>query len=185
MLAVVYPIEGVDQTAWPILRRSLAAARLAVGAVPVVLSAMTQEHERAVGGWQAEWVALPDAFRHAAGAVAHPGVDVVRIVVRPAHRDHEVGLDVHVAVLGGRVDEHQRHREEQRQHQQRSLSFFEDDDDDDGDSGEGGEDVPLRRKFAWSSSSATTTSFEGDDERSRGFWRGRVLCGCLGRGKGR
>lgn len=29
VLAVVYPIEGVDQTAWPILRRSLAAARLA------------------------------------------------------------------------------------------------------------------------------------------------------------
>ncbi|GJG88072.1 hypothetical protein tb265_32530 [Gemmatimonadetes bacterium T265] len=49
---------------------ALAAARLTIGAVPVVLGAMAQEHERAVGGWQAEWVAVPDAFRHAAGAVA-------------------------------------------------------------------------------------------------------------------
>src|SRR5699024_957214 len=29
------------------------------------------EHERAVGAWQAEWVAIPDIFRHTAGAVAH------------------------------------------------------------------------------------------------------------------
>ncbi|MBN9392478.1 MAG: 3-carboxy-cis,cis-muconate cycloisomerase [Chloroflexi bacterium] len=48
---------------------ALAAARLAVGAVPVILGAMGQEHERAVGGWQAEWTALPDLFRHTAGAV--------------------------------------------------------------------------------------------------------------------
>ena len=46
-----------------------AAARLAIGLVPVVLSAMVQEHERAVGGWQAEWAALPDLFRFTAGAV--------------------------------------------------------------------------------------------------------------------
>ncbi len=48
-----------------------ASARLAIGAVPVVLSAMAQEHERAAGGWQAEWSALPDLFLHAAGAVWH------------------------------------------------------------------------------------------------------------------
>jgi 3-carboxy-cis,cis-muconate cycloisomerase len=50
---------------------ALASARLAIGGVPVVLAAMGQEHERAVGGWQAEWVAIPDLFRHTAGAVAH------------------------------------------------------------------------------------------------------------------
>ncbi len=30
---------------------------------------MVQEHERAVGGWQAEWAAIPDLFRFTAGAV--------------------------------------------------------------------------------------------------------------------
>jgi 3-carboxy-cis,cis-muconate cycloisomerase len=49
---------------------AIAAARLAIGAVPVVLSAMAQEHERAAGGWQAEWTAIPDAFRHVLRAAA-------------------------------------------------------------------------------------------------------------------
>jgi 3-carboxy-cis,cis-muconate cycloisomerase len=31
---------------------------------------MGQEHERAVGGWQAEWAALPDLFCYTARAVA-------------------------------------------------------------------------------------------------------------------
>ena len=47
-----------------------AAARLAIAAVPVVLAGLAQEHERAAGGWQAEWVAVPDLFRATAGAVA-------------------------------------------------------------------------------------------------------------------
>jgi 3-carboxy-cis,cis-muconate cycloisomerase len=50
---------------------AIAAARLAIGEVSVILSAMTQEHERAVGGWQAEWVALPNLFRYTSGAVEH------------------------------------------------------------------------------------------------------------------
>ncbi len=50
-----------------------AAARLAVGAVSVILNAMTNEHERAAGGWQAEWVAVPNLFRSVAGAVARVG----------------------------------------------------------------------------------------------------------------
>jgi 3-carboxy-cis,cis-muconate cycloisomerase len=49
---------------------AVAAARLAVGMVPVVLAAMQQEHERAAGGWQAEWSAVPDVFRWTSGAVA-------------------------------------------------------------------------------------------------------------------
>ena len=49
--------------------RAIAASRLAIGEVPVILSAMMQEHERAVGGWQAEWTALPDLFRFTSGAV--------------------------------------------------------------------------------------------------------------------
>jgi 3-carboxy-cis,cis-muconate cycloisomerase len=51
--------------------QALAAAQLAAGTVPIVLSALAHEHERAVGGWQAEWAAIPDLFRYAAGAIAH------------------------------------------------------------------------------------------------------------------
>ena len=50
---------------------AIAAAQLAIGTVPVVLSAMSQEHERGAGGWQAEWTAIPDAFRHTMRAALH------------------------------------------------------------------------------------------------------------------
>ena len=49
---------------------ALAAARLAVALVPALMSG-EQEHERAVGSWQAEWVAVPHVFRHTAGAAGH------------------------------------------------------------------------------------------------------------------
>ncbi|GCE16801.1 3-carboxy-cis,cis-muconate cycloisomerase [Dictyobacter kobayashii] len=49
---------------------ALASSRLALGEVPVLLAAMVQEHERGVGGWQAEWIALPNLFRYTACAVA-------------------------------------------------------------------------------------------------------------------
>jgi 3-carboxy-cis,cis-muconate cycloisomerase len=45
------------------------AARLAIGVVPILLSAMEHEHERAAGAWQAEWAAIPALFRYTAGAV--------------------------------------------------------------------------------------------------------------------
>ena len=48
---------------------AIASARLAIGMVPVILAAMAQEHERAVGGWQAEWVAIPSLFCYTASAV--------------------------------------------------------------------------------------------------------------------
>jgi 3-carboxy-cis,cis-muconate cycloisomerase len=54
------PVEAVAASA---------CARLALGAVPVLLAAGMQEHERGAGGWQAEWEALPALFRHTAGAV--------------------------------------------------------------------------------------------------------------------
>lgn len=50
---------------------AIAAARLAQAALPVILAAMAHEHERAVGGWQTEWVAVPDLFRHTGRAVVH------------------------------------------------------------------------------------------------------------------
>jgi 3-carboxy-cis,cis-muconate cycloisomerase len=37
--------------------------------VPIVLGAMEQEHERAAGGWQAEWDAVPRVFSATAAAL--------------------------------------------------------------------------------------------------------------------
>ncbi len=75
---------------------AIAATRLAVGVVPVIVSAMIQEHERAVGGWQAEWAAIPNLFRYTSGAiegvrgaVADLQVDVARM---KANLDLTAGL---------------------------------------------------------------------------------------------
>jgi 3-carboxy-cis,cis-muconate cycloisomerase len=75
---------------------ALAAARLAIAQVPVVLGAMVQEHERAVGSWQAEWSALPDLFRYTAGAVERVHAAVAGLEVDPdrmrANLDLTAGL---------------------------------------------------------------------------------------------
>ena len=71
---------------------ALAAARLAVGMVPVILSAMVQEHERAVGGWQAEWSALPDLFRCTARAVEGVRSVLVGLQINPAHMQANLDL---------------------------------------------------------------------------------------------
>jgi 3-carboxy-cis,cis-muconate cycloisomerase len=63
---------------------ALASARLAIGVVPVILSAMQQEHERAAGGWQAEWTAIPDLFRFTASAVEGVRSMVAGLQVDPA-----------------------------------------------------------------------------------------------------
>ncbi len=47
---------------------ALAAAQRAPGLVATLLSAMVQEHERGLGGWQAEWAVLPDLFLLASGS---------------------------------------------------------------------------------------------------------------------
>jgi 3-carboxy-cis,cis-muconate cycloisomerase len=47
----------------------LAAAMRAPGLVATMLSSMVQEHERGLGGWQAEWESLPELFRLTAGSV--------------------------------------------------------------------------------------------------------------------
>ena len=47
---------------------ALAAALRAPGLVATLLAAMPQEHERGLGGWQAEWTALPELVLVTAGA---------------------------------------------------------------------------------------------------------------------
>jgi len=55
---------------------ALAAAARVPALVSVMLTAMTQEHERGLGGWHAEWETLPEICTLTAGALAH----VVRVV---------------------------------------------------------------------------------------------------------
>jgi 3-carboxy-cis,cis-muconate cycloisomerase len=66
--------------------RALAAAVRAPGLVATMLAAMPQEHERAIGGWQAEWETLPvlvtlaaDASVAMADTLAHLDVDESRM----------------------------------------------------------------------------------------------------------
>ena len=48
---------------------ALSAAIRMPGLVSTMLSAMPQEHERGLGGWQAEWETLPEIFRLASDAL--------------------------------------------------------------------------------------------------------------------
>jgi len=48
----------------------LAAANLAPGLVGSLLSGMVQEQERALGGWQAEWITIPQLFLLASGVAS-------------------------------------------------------------------------------------------------------------------
>jgi len=48
----------------------LAAATIAPNLVATILASMPQEHERATSGWQTEWIALPQLFLLASGAIA-------------------------------------------------------------------------------------------------------------------
>ena len=81
----------------------LTAATRAPGLVATVFAGMVQEHERALGGWQAEWDALPDLARLAGGALAQHRAD------RRGHRRSNVprlaaNLDVtHGLILGEAV----------------------------------------------------------------------------------
>ena len=47
---------------------AIAAAVRAPGLVATMLGAMPQEHERGIGGWQAEWTTLPELVLLTAGA---------------------------------------------------------------------------------------------------------------------
>jgi 3-carboxy-cis,cis-muconate cycloisomerase len=63
---------------------ALAAAVRAPGLVATVLAAMPQEHERALGGWQAEWDTIPELVIVTADAAAAIAELLERLVVDPA-----------------------------------------------------------------------------------------------------
>jgi 3-carboxy-cis,cis-muconate cycloisomerase len=90
--------------------RILAAARRAPGLAATLLAAMDQEHERALGGWHAEWEVLPELFRLASMAVAEAGQLAAQGVFHTdrmlANLDITNGLIMAEAVtvaLGGRI----------------------------------------------------------------------------------
>jgi 3-carboxy-cis,cis-muconate cycloisomerase len=62
---------------------ALAAARHALGVLPVIVSAMVQEHERAAGAWQAEWEAIPSLFRFTAEAAERVHSSISNLHVYP------------------------------------------------------------------------------------------------------
>jgi 3-carboxy-cis,cis-muconate cycloisomerase len=62
----------------------LAAAARAPGLVATLLSAMVQEHERGLGGWQAEWETLPTLCVLGAGALRHTLETIEGLTLDPA-----------------------------------------------------------------------------------------------------
>jgi len=86
-----------------------AGVRRAHALVGVLLGAMLQEHERAVGGWHAEWETVGELFRLSAGAVVRVRDVVDRLHVDPvrmrANLDatHGLPLSEHLALLLARL----------------------------------------------------------------------------------
>ncbi|PPQ33142.1 class-II fumarase/aspartase family protein [Rhodopila globiformis] len=70
----------------------LAAARAVQGLVPVMQGAMAQDHERATGPWQAEALALPQAFVLTHGALLHARAVAEGLVVDAARMRANLGL---------------------------------------------------------------------------------------------
>ena len=83
----------------------LASARMVQALVPVMQGAMAQDHERATGPWQAELLALPQAFVLAHGALRQTIEIAEGMVVDPARMrrnlDATGGLIVAEAVMMG------------------------------------------------------------------------------------
>jgi 3-carboxy-cis,cis-muconate cycloisomerase len=62
---------------------AIASARRVRGAVSVLLASIAQEHERAAGAWQAEWVPLREALALTGGAVTSVREALGGLEVRP------------------------------------------------------------------------------------------------------
>ena len=95
----------------------LAAGARAPGLVATMLGAMAPEHERGLGGWQAEWVALPELAILAGGAVRTMAETMEGLEVNPARMAENLGrtqgLIMAEAVqmaLGARIGRQQAHQ---------------------------------------------------------------------------
>jgi 3-carboxy-cis,cis-muconate cycloisomerase len=83
----------------------IASARAVQAQVPVMQGAMLQDHERATGPWQAEILALPQAFVLTHGAVQHTRSIAEGLIVDPARMRRNLestgGLILAEAVMMG------------------------------------------------------------------------------------
>ena len=70
----------------------LAAANRVPALASIMLSAMSQEHERGLGGWQAEWQTLPEIVRLSAGALHHLADTVGNLEVNPKRMQQNLEL---------------------------------------------------------------------------------------------
>lgn len=70
----------------------LAAARRAPGLVSTMLSAMPQEHERAMGGWHAEWPTMTELFMIAGSALNHAVALILGLQVFPQRMRQNLDL---------------------------------------------------------------------------------------------
>lgn len=80
----------------------LAAAQRAPGLVGTMLTAMPHEHERALGGWHAEWPTLPELFRVAGAALAQTVTLMEGLQVFPERMRANIDL-THGLVMSERV----------------------------------------------------------------------------------
>ncbi|MGD9902994.1 MAG: 3-carboxy-cis,cis-muconate cycloisomerase [Vicinamibacterales bacterium] len=81
--------------------RAMAAAVQAPGLVATMLAAMPQEHERAAGGWQAEWETLPALVALTTGAAAAVADMLAGLHVDPARMRANLDLAGGVALAEG------------------------------------------------------------------------------------
>jgi 3-carboxy-cis,cis-muconate cycloisomerase len=61
----------------------LAAATRAPGLAATLLASMVQEHERGLGGWHAEWMALPELVMVTSGALGQMADTMAHLEVNP------------------------------------------------------------------------------------------------------
>ncbi len=71
---------------------ALAAAARAPGLVGTLLGAMTQEQERGLGGWQAEWETMPELVRLAGGSARTVSAALATLVVDERRMAANLGL---------------------------------------------------------------------------------------------
>jgi 3-carboxy-cis,cis-muconate cycloisomerase len=85
--------------------RAVAAADVCRGAAAVVLTARPPELERGVGGWHAEWWAVPAAFQAAGAAVEATARALAELEVDPEAMAANIGgMDRDIGEAGALVD---------------------------------------------------------------------------------
>jgi 3-carboxy-cis,cis-muconate cycloisomerase len=70
----------------------LAAAKVLRQQAGLVLDAMVADFERATGPWHVEWVAVPEAFGYAAGALHQSRFLLGGLIVDPARMEENLGM---------------------------------------------------------------------------------------------